>query len=158
MGLLYKPLLIDKWSIFGMVTDRRSCRRETCSNVTLASTPLYSFTASCVDTEATTAYKLCPYCRHNDLAWNVRNFVHNQLQRFNFSADLRTVTPWATSSWSHTDLPRMQQGMLGAQVLTTQFVFLYATNGLCRLVTSYAMYLWCITYMWKETCPELGQF
>ncbi|XP_068084434.1 dipeptidase 1 [Anabrus simplex] len=52
---------------------------------------------------------------HNDLAWNIRKFVHNQLHRFNFSTDLRQVPPWATSSWSQTDLPRLQEGMLGAQ-------------------------------------------
>jgi len=73
--------------------------------------------------------------RHNDLAWNVRNFVHNQLQRFNFSADLRTVAPWATSSWSHTDLPRMQQGMLGAQVLTLQCLTSYQSQARYFAVT-----------------------
>jgi hypothetical protein len=96
--------------------------------------------------EATTAYKLCLYCRHNDLAWNVRNFVHNQLQRFNFSADLRTVAPWATSSWSHTDLPRMQQGMLGAQVPTVSLFVrnergMPFSNLLCHILLIYGLYV-----------------
>ncbi|XP_067005809.2 dipeptidase 1 [Anabrus simplex] len=52
---------------------------------------------------------------HNDLAWNLRKFVHNQLHKFNFSADLRQIPPWSTTSWSQTDLPRLQEGMLGAQ-------------------------------------------
>lgn len=55
-------------------------------------------------------------CRHNDLAWNIRNFVHNKLTQFNFSADLRQVPPWSRSSWSQTDLPRLQKGQVGAQV------------------------------------------
>ncbi|XP_063217302.1 dipeptidase 1-like [Bacillus rossius redtenbacheri] len=52
---------------------------------------------------------------HNDLAWNLRKFVHNQLHRFNFSADLRAVGPWSRSPWSQTDLPRLRAGMVGAQ-------------------------------------------
>ncbi|XP_068084343.1 dipeptidase 1-like [Anabrus simplex] len=60
-------------------------------------------------------YSILRVFRHNDLAWNLRKFVHNQLHRFNFSADLRQVPPWATSSWSQTDLPRLREGMLGAQ-------------------------------------------
>ncbi|KAF4523154.1 hypothetical protein B566_EDAN002410 [Ephemera danica] len=52
---------------------------------------------------------------HNDLAWNIRNFIHNRLAQFNFSADLRQVPPWSLSSWSQTDLPRLQRGLLGGQ-------------------------------------------
>ncbi|CAG7723344.1 unnamed protein product, partial [Allacma fusca] len=53
---------------------------------------------------------------HNDLPWNIRKFVHNQIQDFNFSADLRKVEPWSRSTWSHTDLVRLQQGMVGCQL------------------------------------------
>jgi membrane dipeptidase len=53
---------------------------------------------------------------HNDLAWNIRKFLHNQLGKFNFSEDLRQVEPWSKSNWSHTDLPRMKAGLIGAQV------------------------------------------
>ncbi|XP_021940411.1 dipeptidase 1-like isoform X2 [Zootermopsis nevadensis] len=52
---------------------------------------------------------------HNDLPWNVRKFVHNQILSFNFTADLEKVDPWARSNWSHTDLPRLRRGMVGAQ-------------------------------------------
>ncbi|XP_015367405.1 PREDICTED: dipeptidase 1-like [Diuraphis noxia] len=52
---------------------------------------------------------------HNDLPWNIRKFVHNQLMYFNFSADLTTVEPWSKSNWSQTDLPRLKKGMVGAQ-------------------------------------------
>ncbi|KAL1129126.1 hypothetical protein AAG570_013657 [Ranatra chinensis] len=55
--------------------------------------------------------------RHNDLAWNIRKFLHNQLGKFNFSEDLRMVEPWSKSNWSHTDLPRMKAGLIGAQGL-----------------------------------------
>ncbi|GLH01399.1 Dipeptidase [Gryllus bimaculatus] len=52
---------------------------------------------------------------HNDLPWNVRKFVHNQILTFNFTADLMKVDPWARSNWSHTDLPRLRRGMVGGQ-------------------------------------------
>ncbi|KAF6202560.1 hypothetical protein GE061_002958 [Apolygus lucorum] len=52
---------------------------------------------------------------HNDLPWNIKKFVHNQLGRFNFSEDLTQIDPWSKSNWSHTDLPRLKAGMVGAQ-------------------------------------------
>lgn len=53
---------------------------------------------------------------HNDLPWNIRNFVHNQLAEFDFDKDLRQVAPWSKSAWSQTDLVRLRQGMVGGQV------------------------------------------
>uniref|UniRef100_A0A182QEE2 Dipeptidase n=1 Tax=Anopheles farauti TaxID=69004 RepID=A0A182QEE2_9DIPT len=52
---------------------------------------------------------------HNDLPWNIRKFLHNQLNDFRFDDDLTTISPWATSPWSHTDLQRLKQGRLAAQ-------------------------------------------
>ncbi|XP_068621398.1 uncharacterized protein [Battus philenor] len=52
---------------------------------------------------------------HNDLPWNIRKFLHNRIKDFRFDEDLRTISPWATSSWSHTDLPRLKQGRIAAQ-------------------------------------------
>ncbi|KAF7995401.1 hypothetical protein HCN44_006508 [Aphidius gifuensis] len=52
---------------------------------------------------------------HNDLPWNIRNFVHNQLNEFDFDKDLRQISPWSKSAWSQTDLLRLQQGMVGGQ-------------------------------------------
>ncbi|XP_041968649.1 uncharacterized protein LOC121725669 [Aricia agestis] len=52
---------------------------------------------------------------HNDLPWNIRKFLHNKIKEFRFDEDLRTISPWATSSWSHTDLPRLKQGRIAAQ-------------------------------------------
>ncbi|XP_014615384.1 PREDICTED: dipeptidase 1-like [Polistes canadensis] len=52
---------------------------------------------------------------HNDLPWNIRNFVHNQLADFDFDKDLRQVAPWSKSNWSQTDLVRLRQGMVGGQ-------------------------------------------
>ncbi|KAF5276451.1 hypothetical protein FQA39_LY06520 [Lamprigera yunnana] len=51
---------------------------------------------------------------HNDLAWNIRKYVHNKLIGFNFS-DISNKEPWVRSRWSHTDIPRMREGHLGAQ-------------------------------------------
>ncbi|XP_045596040.2 dipeptidase 1 isoform X3 [Procambarus clarkii] len=52
---------------------------------------------------------------HNDLPWNIRKFMHNKLHSFNFTAELKKLRPWSRSSWSHTDLPRLKEGMVGAQ-------------------------------------------
>lgn len=54
--------------------------------------------------------------RHNDLPWNIRKFLKNQLREFRFGEDLRGITPWSTSQWSHTDLRRLKEGMVSAQV------------------------------------------
>ncbi|XP_022919017.1 uncharacterized protein [Onthophagus taurus] len=52
---------------------------------------------------------------HNDLPWNIRKFLHNRLKDFKFGEDLRNISPWSTSAWSHTDLPRLKQGHVSAQ-------------------------------------------
>ncbi|KAK0168074.1 hypothetical protein PV327_001912 [Microctonus hyperodae] len=52
---------------------------------------------------------------HNDLPWNIRNFVHNQLNGFDFDKDLRQIPPWSQSAWSQTDLLRLREGMVGGQ-------------------------------------------
>jgi membrane dipeptidase len=57
---------------------------------------------------------------HNDLPWNIRNFVHNQLADFDFDKDLRQVAPWSKSAWSQTDLVRLRQGMVGGQVIAAR--------------------------------------
>lgn len=53
--------------------------------------------------------------RHNDLPWNIRKFLKNQLREFRFD-DLSDIHPWSRSAWSHTDLKRLRQGMVAAQV------------------------------------------
>ncbi|KAL5279300.1 hypothetical protein ACFFRR_003719 [Megaselia abdita] len=52
---------------------------------------------------------------HNDLPWNIRKFLHNKMNDFNFDQDLSHVLPWAKSQWSHTDLPRLKKGRVSAQ-------------------------------------------
>ncbi|XP_008193877.2 dipeptidase 1 [Tribolium castaneum] len=52
---------------------------------------------------------------HNDLPWNIRKFLHNKLKNFKFNEDLRNVSPWSTSAWSHTDLVRLEAGHVAAQ-------------------------------------------
>ncbi|KAJ9592492.1 hypothetical protein L9F63_015908, partial [Diploptera punctata] len=54
---------------------------------------------------------------HNDLPWNIRKFLKNQLINFRFAEDLRELSPWSRSTWSHTDLPRLREGMVAATVL-----------------------------------------
>ncbi|KAH8383788.1 hypothetical protein KR009_010539 [Drosophila setifemur] len=52
---------------------------------------------------------------HNDLPWNIRKFLKNQLKDFHFAGDLRELAPWSSSAWSHTDLRRLKEGMVSAQ-------------------------------------------
>ncbi|CAG0890709.1 unnamed protein product [Darwinula stevensoni] len=52
---------------------------------------------------------------HNDMPWNIRNFLHNQLRQVDLSANLKNVRPWSESAWSHTDLRRLREGRVGAQ-------------------------------------------
>lgn len=60
-------------------------------------------------------YSLVCCSRHNDLPWNIRKFLKNQLREFRFD-DLRDTHPWSRSAWSHTDLRRLKEGMVAAQV------------------------------------------
>lgn len=53
--------------------------------------------------------------RHNDLADSLRLHLENDLSDFNFDSDLTQVEPWASDPLSHTDLPRIREGRLGAQ-------------------------------------------
>jgi len=51
---------------------------------------------------------------HNDLPWNLRGHLLNDLTKFDFT-DLTKVEPWASDRHSHTDLTRLKQGRVGAQ-------------------------------------------
>ncbi|CAL8087011.1 unnamed protein product [Orchesella dallaii] len=52
---------------------------------------------------------------HNDLPWNLKKFLHGQLTEFRFDSNLQSQEPWSKSAWSHTDLPRLRRGLVGAQ-------------------------------------------
>ncbi|XP_058121277.1 uncharacterized protein LOC131288031 [Anopheles ziemanni] len=52
---------------------------------------------------------------HNDLPWNIRKFLHNQLNDFRFDDDLKSISPWSKSAWSHTDLQRLKRGRISSQ-------------------------------------------
>ena len=67
---------------------------------------------------------LCHCCiltenfRHNDLPWNIRQFIHNKLEKVNLSINIQYSPPWSTSKWSHTDFLRLRKGRVGAQLWT----------------------------------------
>ena len=61
-------------------------------------------------------FSLSLLCSHNDLPWNIRKFVHNELETVNFTHNLKYVEPWSKSPWSHTDIMRLADGMVGCQV------------------------------------------
>ena len=54
--------------------------------------------------------------RHNDLAMNIHDILNNQLNLFHFDKKLDTLQPWASDLFSHTDLPCLKEGLVGAQV------------------------------------------
>ncbi|KAG5874633.1 putative dipeptidase, partial [Gonioctena quinquepunctata] len=70
---------------------------------------------------------------HNDLPWNIRKFLHNKLKNFKFTDDLRKVSPWSTSAWSHTDLMRLEQGHVAAQV---SVLIILSTSSKRRVVSA----------------------
>ena len=94
--------------------------------------------------------KLFPICRHNDLPWNVRKFVHNQLGEVNLSSDLGRVDPWARSDWSHTDIPRLRAGLVGAQVNST-----WHSLGSC---SPPFLSVGCYFHFFSRTAPSVPAF
>lgn len=46
----------------------------------------------------------------------LRDYARNQVGKLDIT-DLTTVEPWASSSLSHTDINRLRQGKVGAQVM-----------------------------------------
>ena len=54
---------------------------------------------------------LCPPLSHNDLAWRIFADDHNVLDRVDLNRGMQGI--W---NITHTDIPRLLQGQLGAQV------------------------------------------
>ena len=69
---------------------------------------------------------------HNDLPWNIRKFVHNELDTVNFTHNLKYVEPWSKSPWSHTDIMRLADGMVGCQVREYMLGHQVVKKGLVR--------------------------
>ena len=102
------------------------------------------------------------FFRHNDLPWNIRKFVHNKLESVNLTHNLKYIDPWAKSLWSHTDIGRMNAGMIGCQVSA-----IFCSNvelPICRIFYSFLFFLlftrkWAKNSISKGNCisPELEQ-
>lgn len=52
---------------------------------------------------------------HNDLPHNLYALLGNQLDQFKFDSDLTKDPLWGPKNYSHTDLPRLRTGRVGAQ-------------------------------------------
>ncbi|XP_055589530.1 dipeptidase 1-like [Uranotaenia lowii] len=52
---------------------------------------------------------------HNDLPHNLYSYERNKINNFNLDQDLRQVPVWSESPYSHTDIPRLLEGKVGAQ-------------------------------------------
>ena len=59
-------------------------------------------------------------CRHNDLAYWYYETVHNNVYSVDMRKNLKKVFP---NSTIHTDIPRIRQGRLSAQVPHAQLPF-----------------------------------
>ena len=58
------------------------------------------------------------FCRHNDWPWQFRNHRQNVLNNISLNDDLTKLYPI-----SHTDIPRIRTGRLGAQVISVTSPF-----------------------------------
>ena len=61
--------------------------------------------------------------RHNDLPWVYRNRVDNQIYQVNLEEDVNMQ--WGHS---HTDIPRLREGMVGAQVTDNKYMNNYTID------------------------------
>ncbi|XP_053669809.1 dipeptidase 1-like [Anopheles nili] len=52
---------------------------------------------------------------HNDLPWNLYNFERNRINQFELNSNLKEHPVWGPSTSSHTDIPRLKAGKVGAQ-------------------------------------------
>ena len=52
------------------------------------------------------------YRRHNDFPWRMKRYAKNKLASIDLESDLRLI--WGKNS--HTDIPRLREGHVGAQV------------------------------------------
>jgi len=52
---------------------------------------------------------------HNDLPWQLREMLHNDLSTFDFAADTSTLSPAPGSAPLMTDIPRLRAGQVGGQ-------------------------------------------
>ena len=73
-----------------------------------------------------------PKHSHNDLAWQIRFYFHNQLDRVNLS---RNTSGLYGNEWQ-TDIPRLRAGKVGGQVSQC--------HGLCA---------WTIVVTVSQSCP-----
>ncbi|CAD7081199.1 unnamed protein product [Hermetia illucens] len=54
---------------------------------------------------------------HNNLAWNIRKYSHNSLDILDRThKDVEEASIWQRPWWSQTDIPRLKEGLVGAQV------------------------------------------
>lgn len=52
---------------------------------------------------------------HNDLPWNLYSMERNRINKFELDSDLKKDPKWGVSTSSHTDIPRLLEGKVGAQ-------------------------------------------
>ena len=70
-----------------------------------------SIPCSITNTHHTSYTSTCIIHRHNDIAWQYQQRVNNHVYDINLSLDV--TEQWG---WSHTDIPRLRKGRVGAQV------------------------------------------
>ncbi|XP_067647831.1 uncharacterized protein [Eurosta solidaginis] len=53
---------------------------------------------------------------HNNFAWNVRKYAQNSLEFVHTRQDPNAATLWTRPAWAQTDMERLKQGLVGAQM------------------------------------------
>ncbi|XP_067642758.1 dipeptidase 1 [Eurosta solidaginis] len=53
---------------------------------------------------------------HNNFAWNVRKYAQNSLEFVHTRQDPNAATLWTRTAWTQTDMERLKQGLVGAQM------------------------------------------
>lgn len=93
---------------------------------------------------------------HNDLPYNLYSFERNRINDFNLDRDLKADPKWGNSKSSHTDIPRLLEGKVGAQFwvayvsCTTQYKdaverTLEQIDVIKRMVAQYPKYMKYVT-------------
>jgi len=118
---------------FTKTSKKQKCnseRSEVCCCCCCTRVFIHPFVCLCI---AESDYYCMKHHRHNDLPWNIRKFTGGgKLYSLRLETGLQQQEPWSKSVWSHTDLPRLREGRVGAQVFDSCLGYCYVTRRIRR--------------------------
>lgn len=109
-----------------------------------------------------TNYSGAIYCwififyRHNDLPFNLRTELNNNVTAFNFEQDLTNDPLWGRQNCRScfTDLPRLRKGKVGAQVCNILLSSLISIDNIVSWFKFWAAYVDCKQTQYKDAVAE----